>query len=88
MLAQNLQPMRQPTCVETHCVLPYLYFIRTPSIMLPSARRKRYFSVPSAEMSVLTTSMAQSSNCSESFALKALGSAGISEMLCPRIMPL
>src|SRR5699024_6962021 len=47
VLAQNLQPKRHPTCVDTQRVLPYLYFISTPSMILPSNRRYKNFSVPS-----------------------------------------
>ena len=35
-LAQNTQPIAQPTCVEMHRLTPYLYRISTPSTQLPS----------------------------------------------------
>ena len=46
--AQNVHPILQPTCVETHAEYPYLYFISTLSTRLPSPRLKRYFTVSSS----------------------------------------
>ena len=48
VLAQNAQPMRQPTCDEMHTVLPWWYCISTVSMQLPSDSSHRYLMVPSS----------------------------------------
>ena len=45
--AQKEQLILHPTCVETHKLKPYLYFIKTPSIMLLSCNKYSNFLVSS-----------------------------------------
>ncbi len=44
---QNVQPMRQPACDDTHSVARSLSGMKTASTSRPPAPSKRYFTVPS-----------------------------------------
>ena len=73
-LAQNAQPIAQPTWVETHCVRRPCAGMTTVSTAWPSARPRRSFVVPSAARSVARTAGTTRGNSRLSVSRKSFGS--------------
>ena len=72
-LAQNAQPIAQPTWVETHCVRRPCAGMTTVSTAWPSSKPIRSFFVPSADSDTSRTSWRVSGNSAFSVSRKSFG---------------